>query len=227
MMQTYARFIRWAFERFYREFAWTYDTVAALVSAGHWREWALVVLPKVRGQVLELGCGTGHLQRALARHPALVVGLDRSPQMLNHTYKRLKREHFTAHLLRADAQYLPLLATNFDTIVATFPTDYITTPETLRNIKRVLRPHGQLLVVLGARLTHSTLYQRFVDLAYRLTLQRHTATPQPQSPFDPMAERLIAAFAAEGLYAEARWVRAPGGEVFLISAEPIHATNYD
>ncbi len=56
----YGRFLRWAFGRFYREFAWTYDLVAAIVSRGHWRHWIVAAVPWLQGDaVLELGSGTG------------------------------------------------------------------------------------------------------------------------------------------------------------------------
>src|SRR5689334_21785273 len=74
--------VRWAFARFYREFAWTYDTVAAAVSGGRWSAWGQAVLPELRGRVLELGCGTGNLQQARARGGQLITGLDASSQML-------------------------------------------------------------------------------------------------------------------------------------------------
>ncbi|NJP04278.1 MAG: hypothetical protein HC837_00930 [Chloroflexaceae bacterium] len=45
MMVLYIAFIRWAFDRFYRECAWTYDTVAWLVSWGYWQRWTHAALP--------------------------------------------------------------------------------------------------------------------------------------------------------------------------------------
>lgn len=44
-------------------------------------DWMLARLPRT-GQVLEVGCGTGHFSRYLAMQPLRVVGLDRSPAML-------------------------------------------------------------------------------------------------------------------------------------------------
>ncbi|HMO60265.1 MAG TPA: hypothetical protein PKC19_23175, partial [Roseiflexaceae bacterium] len=52
----YARLIRWSFTRFYNEFAWTYDAVAALVSAGQWHAWARSPAALASGTPLELGC---------------------------------------------------------------------------------------------------------------------------------------------------------------------------
>jgi len=170
--------VHWAFARFYREFAWTYDVVAALVSSNRWREWTLAALPYLHGRVLELGCGTGNLQRALAgqeRFPA-PIGLDVSPQMLGLARRKLESTGAVIRLLRADARALPFPPAVFDTLVATFPSEYIVAPATLAEARRVLRPGGRLAVVLAAQLTADGLYERFVDLAYRLTLQR---SPRP------------------------------------------------
>src|SRR5581483_7415360 len=88
--RAYTRAIRWCFARFYREFAWTYDAVAAAVSGGRWPDWGRAALPYLRGRVLELGCGTGNLQRALAQYPGVgwPIGLDASPQMLAITRRK-------------------------------------------------------------------------------------------------------------------------------------------
>jgi SAM-dependent methyltransferase len=88
----YTRLLRWAFTRFYREFAWTYDLVAALVSRGLWRHWIEAVAPQLRGsRVLEIGCGTGYLQRALRRQGLDSYGLDASPQMLRLAQGKMER----------------------------------------------------------------------------------------------------------------------------------------
>ena len=99
--------VRWGFQRFYNEGAWTYDIVAALVSRGYWSGWILAVLPHLRGRVLELGCGTGHLQAALADEQGRAhVGLDLSPAMLRLTRRRLRRRGALTPLVRARGQAL-------------------------------------------------------------------------------------------------------------------------
>src|SRR4051794_12508236 len=128
----YVRAVRWAFARFYREFAWTYDTVAFAVSGGRWGAWGRATLPYLHGRVLELGCGTGNLQRTLADQGALwVIGQDASPQMLAITRRKLAITGRSGKLARAVAQALPFSATSFDSVVATFPTEYIIDVATL------------------------------------------------------------------------------------------------
>lgn len=166
----YYRFLRWAFARFYREFAWTYGVVAWLVSRGLWRRWTLASLPHLSGRILELGCGTGYVQLALAQQrPGAAVGLDASPFMLAHTRRRLRQAHVDTHLVQAVAQALPARSACFDTVLSTFPSEYIFHPDTLAEVRRVLAPSGRLIIADAAQFTTSGLYERLVDLAYRIT----------------------------------------------------------
>lgn len=189
-MRLYYHLIAWAFRRFYHEFAWTYDTVAWLVSQGLWQHWARAALPFLRGRVLELGCGTGYVQQAQQQaHPGSISGLDESAQMLAHTRRRLQRQSLPVQLVRGVAQQLPIGDCRIDTVLATFPTNYILAPDTLAEIRRVLVPGGRLLIVDSARFTRSGTYEAAVDLAYRATLlagqmgQAAQATPPPRHPY--------------------------------------------
>jgi SAM-dependent methyltransferase len=50
---------------------------------------------------------------------------------------------------RAKAQALPFPDASFDSLVSTFPSEYIADPETLAELSRVLRPGGRLVIVPG------------------------------------------------------------------------------
>lgn len=208
----YVRLIRWLFARFYQEFAWTYDTVAALVSSGQWREWTLTALEFAHGATLEIGCGTGHVQLALAqRDSGFAVGLDRSPQMLRLTRRRLCRSGVWAPLVRADACALPFVSESFDTIIATFPSEYVAHDATIAEIRRVLRPGGTVALALWARFAGDSLYARLVDAAYRATLQR---SPRPATPASLDALRRFGErFEHAGMDVSFREVATSGGVV--------------
>lgn len=210
MARRWQQMIRWAFDRFYREFAWTYDAVAAVVSWGHWQAWVRSVLPLLQGQVLELGCGPGTLQRA-----APSMALDASPQML----RLARRKAPQSRLIHADARWIPLPAAAFDTVVATFPSEYIADQRTLSEIRRVLRPSGKLIVVLGAQLSGPLLYQQLIAAAYRMVLLA-PPTPPANAPVDlPVGQSpLVQALRQAGFVAEASWHPSDGGAVFLIRA---------
>jgi ubiquinone/menaquinone biosynthesis C-methylase UbiE len=183
MVDLYRKLVHWGFGRLYHEFAWTYDGVAWLVSAGLWRRWTLAALPFLQGRVLELGFGPGHVQLALATCTAhTAVGLDRSPQMARQAARRLRRHQITPHLVQGTALSLPFPAARFDTVLATFPAEYILAPATAAEIARVLTPAGRVVIVDGAQLHTDGLYTRLVDLAYRLTLRapvRDAPAPTP------------------------------------------------
>jgi hypothetical protein len=82
-------------------------------------------------------------------------------------------------------------------------------------MRRVLRPGGQVCVVLGAQLAGPAWYRRVMLLAYRLTLQR-----VPDEPRLARAHSLLAAFEAAGFQAGDTWLDAPGGRVYLVLAVP-------
>jgi len=212
----YVRLIRWAFARFYREFAWTYDTVAGAVSGGRWGAWGRGALPYLRGRVLELGCGTGNLQRAIAaRRDLRAVGLDASPQMLSITRRKLAAAGQSSSLTRAVAQSLPFSAASFDSVVATFPTEYIIDMATLAELRRVLRPGGCVVVALAAVFSSDGLYHRLIDLLYRATLQH---SPREQ-PLDPPVSLLGQRLAELDFTVIERWESVANNQVHLVIAE--------
>ncbi len=183
-MHLYHHLILWAFRRFYHEFAWTYDTVAWLVSRGLWHRWTRAALPFLHGRVLELGCGTGYVQQAQQQaHPGSMCGLDESAQMLAHTRRRLHRHRLPMQLVRGMAERIPFASRSFGSVLATFPTSYIIQPATLAEIRRVLRPSGTLIIVDAARFTTRGLYETAVDFAYRATLLAGQHEPPPRHPY--------------------------------------------
>ncbi len=180
MINTYRSFLHWAFQRFYNEFAWTYDMVAALVSHGYWRRWVEAAVPLVSGdRVLELACGTGYVQRALVRQNTQTVGIDGSPFMLQHTRRKLQRAGLRSVLAQAYTQRLPFADEIFSDVVATFAAEYILAPNTHAEAWRVLRPGGQFILIDAGYFVRRTVYTAAVDVAYRATGQVRQNDPRP------------------------------------------------
>ncbi|MDX1615869.1 MAG: class I SAM-dependent methyltransferase [Candidatus Promineifilaceae bacterium] len=190
--------LRFGFRLLYNELAWTYDTVSWLVSLGQWRQWQRVGLEAVIGpRVLELAHGPGHMLIEAARRGFQVVGIDLSSHMSRQAARRLRQSRQVADLVRARSQALPFAAHTFDSVLATFPTDFIIDPATLRAVHRVLRPGGRLIVVPEARLTGGGLLVSLLEWLYRITGQRRTPMEGSQ-----LWSSLRESFAEEGFSLE-------------------------
>lgn len=169
-----ARFLRFFFRHLYTDLAWAYDFVAWTTSMGQWRTWQRAALEALGADpVLELGHGPGHLLADLAAAGRRAVGIDPSAQM----NRLARRRAGGATVLRARAEALPFSDATFGTIVSTFPSEYILSPETLQEAWRVLRPGGRLVVVPAAEITGRAPYDRLAGWLYRVTGQ--SGPPDP------------------------------------------------
>ena len=112
--------------------------------------------------------------------------------------------------MRADEGALPFASASFDTVLATFPSDYIAAETTIVEIRRVLRPGGTVAIAVWARFADDSPYARLVDVAYRLTQQRSPRNPTSTSI---VLQRFAALFERAGLETAFSEVQAPGGIV--------------
>jgi ubiquinone/menaquinone biosynthesis C-methylase UbiE len=220
LARSWMRLVSAGFYLLYNPLAPTYDLVSWLVSLGRWRDWQQVALPTVEGdRVLEVAHGPGHLLLALEQRGFRVTGIDLSPQMGKLALRRLRANSADASILRAPAQNLPFAAHSFDSALATFPTEFIAERRTLRELHRVLRPGGRLLIVPQAQLTGKSLAVRVLEFLFAITGQRQVPAHEPETesagPQWPlMQERLLDA----GFSAQAESVSLPGSEVILVTA---------
>ena len=103
------------------------------------------VIPFIEGnRILEIGHGPGHLQRVLLARGLAAVAIDESAQM-GDLAKRCTDGN--ANLTRGLAQHLPFPNESFDSIISTFPSDYITDPRTLTEVRRCLSNGGRFIVL--------------------------------------------------------------------------------
>jgi len=116
------------------------------------------VFPSLRGEVLELGIGTG-INLPLYGPEASVTGCDASAEMLTWAGKRCTQRRVT--LVQADAQSLPFADGSFDAVTASLTFCSVADPARgLAEARRVLVGGGRLALLehtrgsgLGAWLT--------------------------------------------------------------------------
>jgi ubiquinone/menaquinone biosynthesis C-methylase UbiE len=123
------------------------------------------------------------LQGALLDRYLLAIGIDESAQMGRLARRNLTRffpskakpsshqpsVYTQAQLTRGVSQYLPFSNDVFDTIVATFPSEYIFDPQTLIEVQRVLTENGQFVILPGATIMGRGILDRAMALLFRIT----------------------------------------------------------
>ena len=204
--------LRPIFYLLYHQFAWTYDLVAALVSLGRWQEWVRSALPFLSGRVLEIGFGPGHLQASLNEKNIPTFGLDESPQMVRIATGRLRKNRAINHLIRGYAQNIPFTGETFNSVVATFPADYIFDPQTLYEIRRVLLPAGQMVIIPTAWITGGHLLERLAAWVFRVSGE---APGKPHGLSYAMKARFIHA----GFEVRSEMVKKRGSQVLVLLAK--------
>lgn len=105
------------------------------------------VVPLARGQVLEVGIGTGHnLSHYDAAKIEKIWGLDPATDMHRKARKRLAGSKLDVELIPLSAETIPGEDARFDTVVLTYTLCSIPDPvAALREMKRVLKPGGTLI----------------------------------------------------------------------------------
>ncbi len=213
-------FLRLFFHHLYHSFSWTYGLVSSTVSLGRWNRWILAAAKLAPGpRVLELGFGPGHLQAHLAQKGMSTFGLDESKQMARQASRRLKKVGLIPQLVQGQAQHLPFASSTFDSVIATFPTLYIVDPDTLLEIRRVLKSHdprsgsGRLVVLNAAWLTGNSLPERIMQ-----SISQATAQVPPE---DMDLTQFLEPFQQAGFQASLRFIDQENSRLlFILATKP-------
>jgi ubiquinone/menaquinone biosynthesis C-methylase UbiE len=201
-MKTILRFV---FKLLYHQFAFSYDLVAATVSGGQWNNWVESILPFIDGKhILEIGFGPGHLQRLLLNRDLIVIGIDESAPMTRLAQRNTGNK---ANLTRGFAQQLPFHDAAFDSVIATFPAEYITDLRTLSEVKRCLSDGGRF-IVLPVALPKIRIF----SWLFKFTGQA------PSDSLELIQKKLKEPFVKSGFEVEAHVMEKKSGTLIVISA---------
>jgi SAM-dependent methyltransferase len=136
------------------------------------QQWTSQVADTARIQpgdrVLDVACGTGVLARAVHERvgpSGSVIGLDVNENMLSVAKSKAPEVEWR----KANAEKLPFDADAFDAVVSQFGLMFFEDPLTaLREMRRVLRPGGNLSVAVWGALKDSPGYAAMTELLRRL-----------------------------------------------------------
>jgi SAM-dependent methyltransferase len=119
-------------------------------------------------RVLDVACGTGALTEAVCERVmpgGAVVGLDANPELLEVA----SRKNLDVAWREARAEALPFADAAFDAVVSQFGLMFFEDrAQALREMMRVLRPRGRLVVAVCDGLQRSPGYAALADLLQRL-----------------------------------------------------------
>lgn len=111
------------------------------------------IIPRAKGIVVEIGFGSG--LNLPYYHPAridMLIGIEPDDTMIGLAKGALDKVPFPAEVRKGIGERLPLAEASADTVVVTYALCTIPAPDqALREIRRILKPEGQLLFCEHAR----------------------------------------------------------------------------
>lgn len=137
-----------------------YDFLNRFLSLGidvSWRKKAIAELdPDQHRQILDVATGTADvaIMTAKALPEARITGLDLSAEMLKVGDTKIAKQNLTdrIELLQGDSENLPFEDNSFDALTVAFGVrNYENLERGLREMRRVLRPDGKLVVLEFSR----------------------------------------------------------------------------
>lgn len=134
-----------------------YDWLARVITLGGERKFRQRTLALAELQsgdtVLDVGCGTGTLLIAAAKRvgpSGSAHGVDRSAEMLAHARRKAAAQGVTANVVKGSSDHLTFPDASFDVVFCTLMLHHLPAPmqlATVAEMRRVLRPGGQIIIV--------------------------------------------------------------------------------
>ncbi len=116
------------------------------------------------GTIVDLGCGTGDLLAPLKQKANFVIGVDKSPKMLQEAQQRFAGDGENINLRIGQMEHLPLREGEADGAVINMVMHHLPEPlKAIREVHRVLK-HGDTFIVVDL-LNHrwETMRERYGD----------------------------------------------------------------
>ena len=144
-------------------------------------------------EVLDVGCGPGHVAGALVESGADVTGIDFSTLMIDVARRRFPAIRFQ----QADAEELPFADASFDAIVSNFVVHHLARPDVVfGEVRRVLRPGGRFAFVVFDR----PEAQSSIGVFFDAVAAHHDMDDLPHGPlFGAESSAYLAPLRAAGL----------------------------
>lgn len=140
-----------------------YDRLNRLMTLGLDCRWRKRAVRGLKGEVLDVACGTGDMAVSLVERGCTVTGVDISEEMLSIARQKAPIVTF----MIADAEHLPFPDASFDAVTCAFGVrNFVHLEQGLNEMLRVLKPGGQL-VVLELATPDSPLVKPFYNLYTR------------------------------------------------------------
>ena len=148
-----------------------------------WQRFAAANLIGQADRIVDVGCGTGHSTRDVARIASEggATGIDLSTRMLELARKRSAGEGLdNVTFLRGDAQVFPFESGSFDVAMSSFGAMFFNDPvAAFTNIGRGVRSGGTLALLAWRSLPEN---EWLMALRGALALGRDLPTPPPDAP---------------------------------------------
>ncbi|MCM3789001.1 class I SAM-dependent methyltransferase [Domibacillus indicus] len=141
-------------KRRYNRIAPVFNTMDKMVRPS----WRKEMLAKAEGEVLEVGIGTGANLPFYPSAVTYVTGIDFSSKMIKLAKEEAEKAPVPVKLMEMDAEKIDFPDASFDTVVTACVFCSVPDPvQGLKEIKRVLKPGGKVLMLEHMRSEHVVL----------------------------------------------------------------------
>lgn len=142
-------------EKMFNNISGRYDLLNHLLSFGIDRRWRSRLIKRLdfadKFSLLDVATGTGDLAIAAAlKTEADITATDIADSMMEAGRRKVEKRNLSDRItfVRAEAENLPFADSSFDAVIVAFGVRNFGDPEAgLREIHRVLKPHGKFLVL--------------------------------------------------------------------------------